>query len=132
MRTVHSNARGLRVSITQGFKAPAQVVHRARQTMVTAAGSGGAAKPTVLVAEKLGSAGLQMLKEFANVDASYSMTPEELNAKVAHSDALIVRSATKVTRQVFEASNGRLKVVGRAGVGVDNVDLAAATEVWKQ
>lgn len=35
----------------------------------------------------------------------------------------------QVTRQVFEASKGRLKVVGRAGVGVDNVDLAAATEV---
>ena len=45
------------------------------------------------------------------------------------SDALIIRSATKVTRAVFEASNGRLKVVGRAGVGVDNVDLTAATEV---
>lgn len=37
--------------------------------------------------------------------------------------------APQVTRQVFEASKGRLKVVGRAGVGVDNVDLAAATEV---
>jgi len=39
-----------------------------------------------------------------------------------------VRSATKVTREVFESSRGRLKVVGRAGVGIDNVDLAAATE----
>jgi phosphoglycerate dehydrogenase-like enzyme len=38
----------------------------------------------------------------------------------------------QVTRQVFEASKGRLKVVGRAGVGVDNVDLAAATEVCHQ
>jgi D-3-phosphoglycerate dehydrogenase len=38
----------------------------------------------------------------------------------------------QVTRQVFEASKGRLKVVGRAGVGVDNVDLAAATEVRQQ
>eukprot|EP00878_Enallax_costatus_P023995 GHUV01025578.1.p1 GENE.GHUV01025578.1~~GHUV01025578.1.p1 ORF type:complete len:552 (+),score=220.22 GHUV01025578.1:123-1658(+) len=56
------------------------------------------------------------------------MTPEELYAKIAQSDALIVRSATKVTRQVFEAAKGKLKVVGRAGVGVDNVDLAAATE----
>lgn len=103
-----------------------------------------------------------MLEQVANVDCSYSMTPEELYAKVALSDALIVRSATKVhggrgsdgcvgrrqrlarlltcclppaalrlqvTRQVFEAAKGRLKVVGRAGVGVDNVDLAAATEV---
>lgn len=86
------------------------------------------AKPTVLVAEKLGAAGLEMLKEHANVDCSYDLTPEQLYEKVAVSDALIVRSATKVTRQVFEASKGRLKVVGRAGVGVDNVDLAAATE----
>jgi hypothetical protein len=38
----------------------------------------------------------------------------------------------QVTRQVFEASKGRLKVVGRAGVGVDNVDLAAATEVRRE
>lgn len=96
--------------------------------MASGAVSGGAAKPTVLVAEKLGVAGLEMLQQVANVDCSYNMTPEDLYAKVAHSDALIVRSATKVTRQVFEASKGRLKVVGRAGVGVDNVDLAAATE----
>lgn len=88
----------------------------------------GSNKPTVLVAEKLGSAGLEILKNYAVVDTSYDLTPEELNAKVSLADALIVRSATKVTRQVFEASKGRLKVVGRAGVGVDNVDLAAATE----
>ncbi|KAJ4813798.1 D-3-phosphoglycerate dehydrogenase [Rhynchospora pubera] len=85
-------------------------------------------KPTVLVAEKLGAAGLELLKEFANVDCAYNMTPEELCAKVALSDALIVRSGTKVNRSVFEFSAGRLRVVGRAGVGIDNVDLAAATE----
>ncbi|KAJ4761313.1 D-3-phosphoglycerate dehydrogenase [Rhynchospora pubera] len=85
-------------------------------------------KPTVLVAEKLGAAGLELLKEFANVDCAYNMTPEELCAKVALSDALIVRSGTKVNRSVFESSAGRLRVVGRAGVGIDNVDLAAATE----
>lgn len=98
------------------------------RSMANSAVSGGAAKPTVLVAEKLGGAGLEMLQQVANVDCSYNMSPEELYAKIALSDALIVRSATKVTRQVFEAAKGRLKVVGRAGVGVDNVDLAAATE----
>lgn len=56
------------------------------------------------------------------------MTTEDLCAKISLCDALIVRSGTKVTRQVFESSAGRLKVVGRAGVGIDNVDLAAATE----
>ncbi|KAE9457192.1 hypothetical protein C3L33_10900, partial [Rhododendron williamsianum] len=86
------------------------------------------AKPTILVAEKLGSAGIELLKNFANVDCSYDMTTEDLCAKISLCDALIVRSGTKVTRQVFESSAGRLKVVGRAGVGIDNVDLAAATE----
>ncbi|KAI8549977.1 hypothetical protein RHMOL_Rhmol06G0067600 [Rhododendron molle] len=86
------------------------------------------AKPTILVAEKLGSAGIELLKTFANVDCSYDMTTEDLCAKISLCDALIVRSGTKVTRQVFESSAGRLKVVGRAGVGIDNVDLAAATE----
>ena len=86
------------------------------------------AKPTVLVAEKLGAAGLDLLKDFANVDCAYNLTSEELCTKISLCDALIVRSGTKVSREVFEASGGRLKVVGRAGVGIDNVDLAAATE----
>ncbi|KAL2939314.1 D-3-phosphoglycerate dehydrogenase 1 chloroplastic [Bienertia sinuspersici] len=85
-------------------------------------------KPTVLVAEKLGDAGLDLLKSFANVDCSYNLSPEELCTKISLCDALIVRSGTKVTREVFESSAGRLKVVGRAGVGIDNVDLGAATE----
>ncbi|CAL9177630.1 unnamed protein product [Musa hybrid cultivar] len=87
-----------------------------------------AARPTVLVAEKLGDAGLELLRGFANVDCSYNLAPEELCAKISLCDALIVRSGTKVTREVFEAAKGRLKVVGRAGVGIDNVDLQAATE----
>ncbi|XP_042508585.1 D-3-phosphoglycerate dehydrogenase 3, chloroplastic-like [Macadamia integrifolia] len=86
------------------------------------------AKPTILVAEKLGEAGVNLLKGFANVDCSYNMTLEDLCTKISLCDALIVRSATKVNREVFESSGGRLKVVGRAGVGIDNVDLSAATE----
>ncbi|XP_006845575.2 D-3-phosphoglycerate dehydrogenase 1, chloroplastic [Amborella trichopoda] len=85
-------------------------------------------KPTVLVSEKLGEAGLEVLRSFANVDCSYNLTPEDLCSKISLCDALIVRSGTKVNREVFEASKGRLKVVGRAGVGIDNVDLQAATE----
>ncbi|XP_077225306.1 D-3-phosphoglycerate dehydrogenase [Tasmannia lanceolata] len=87
------------------------------------------AKPTILVAEKLGEAGIELLKGFANVDCSYNLTQEELCAKISLCDALIVRSGTKVSREVFESSAGRLKVVGRAGVGIDNVDLSAATEL---
>ncbi|CAM6123087.1 unnamed protein product [Calypogeia fissa] len=86
-------------------------------------------RPTILVAEKLGEAGLELLKSIANVDCSYNLSQEDLCAKISLCDALIVRSGTKVTREVFEASKGRLKVVGRAGVGIDNVDLQAATEV---
>ncbi|GJV08006.1 D-3-phosphoglycerate dehydrogenase 1, chloroplastic-like protein [Tanacetum coccineum] len=85
-------------------------------------------KPTILVAEKLGEAGIELLKQFANVDCSYEMSDEELKTKISLCDALIVRSGTNVSREVFESSGGRLKVVGRAGVGIDNVDLSAATE----
>lgn len=86
------------------------------------------AKPAVLVAEKLGEAGLDVLRQFADVECAYGMSPAELLAKVAQFDALIVRSGTKVTREMLEAGRGRLRVVGRAGVGIDNVDLQAATE----
>ncbi|KAF3795819.1 D-3-phosphoglycerate dehydrogenase 1 [Nymphaea thermarum] len=105
---------------------PSPVIRRVspRDFAIRAIGS----KPTILVAEKLGEAGLELLRSFANVDCSYNLTPEELCAKISLCDALIVRSGTKVTREVFEAARGRLKVVGRAGVGIDNVDLQAATE----
>ncbi|XP_013628994.1 PREDICTED: D-3-phosphoglycerate dehydrogenase 3, chloroplastic [Brassica oleracea var. oleracea] len=99
--------------------------NRRRIILVTAAGGG---KPTILVAEKLGQAGIDLLKKHANVDCSYDLSVEELCTKISLCDALIVRSGTKVGRDVFESSRGRLKVVGRAGVGIDNVDLAAATE----
>ncbi|KAL8466471.1 hypothetical protein ACS0TY_035524 [Phlomoides rotata] len=85
-------------------------------------------KPTILVSEKLGEAGLDLLRGFGDVECLYNLSPEELCSKIAECDALIVRSGTKVTRQVFEAAKGKLKVVGRAGVGIDNVDLQAATE----
>jgi D-3-phosphoglycerate dehydrogenase len=70
---------------------------------------------------------MALLEKFATVDVALGLTPDELNEKVKVSDALIIRSATQVTKAVFDASAGRLKVVGRAGVGVDNVDLGAAT-----
>ena len=94
----------------------------------TAAAAGASGRPTVLVTEKLGAAGLELLRSFANVDCAYELTAEELRAKVSLVDALVVRSATRVSREVFEAARGRLRVVGRAGVGIDNVDLQAATE----
>ncbi|CAA7407353.1 unnamed protein product [Spirodela intermedia] len=95
---------------------------------VSSAAAAVASKPTVLVSEKLGEAGLEVLRGFANVNCEYNLSQEELCAKISLCDALIVRSGTKVSREVFEAAKGRLKVVGRAGVGIDNVDLQAATE----
>ncbi|KAJ6807826.1 putative D-3-phosphoglycerate dehydrogenase 3, chloroplastic [Iris pallida] len=106
---------------------PVPSLRRGRRLSVSAVQQS-SPKPTVLVAEKLGEAGLDLLKSFANVDCSYDLTQEELCTKISLCDALIVRSGTKVGREVFESSGGRLKVVGRAGVGIDNVDLSAATE----
>lgn len=101
----------------------------ARRISPSAPDGGLRPKPAVLVAEKLSEAGLAVLRQFADVECAYGMSPAELLAKAAQFDALIVRSGTKVTREVLEAGQGRLRVVGRAGVGIDNVDLQAATEV---
>lgn len=68
------------------------------------------------------------MKTAGNVDCSYGLSKEELLDKIKEVDAIVIRSGTKVDRDVFEASQGRLKVVGRAGVGIDNVDLTAASE----
>lgn len=82
----------------------------------------------VLVAEKLADAGLGVLRSKGyEVDVKLDMDPRELVAAIPEYDALVVRSATKVTREVIEAGT-RLKIIGRAGVGVDNVDVEAATE----
>jgi len=81
----------------------------------------------VLVAEKIAESGIELLKREFEVDIITGLSPEELVAKIPAYDALIVRSATKATRAVLEAGVN-LKIVGRAGVGVDNVDVAAATE----
>ncbi|MBE0476868.1 MAG: phosphoglycerate dehydrogenase [Coriobacteriia bacterium] len=81
----------------------------------------------VLVAEKIASAGVEKLKAHFEVDVKTDLTPEQLVAEIPPYDALIVRSATKATREVIEAGTN-LKIIGRAGVGVDNVDVDAATE----
>ncbi len=81
----------------------------------------------VLVAEDLSPDGVQILRNAGlEVDVKVGLKPEALEEIVGGYDALVVRSATKVTARVLERG-GRLRAVGRAGVGVDNVDLAAAT-----
>ncbi len=81
----------------------------------------------VLVADDLSAEGVQILRAAGlEVDVRVGMKPEQLEAVIGGYDAIAVRSATKVTARVLDRAE-RLKVVGRAGVGVDNVDLDAAT-----
>lgn len=82
----------------------------------------------VLVTEKLAQAGLDRLAEKGlQVDVKLKMSTDELIEAIPGYDALVVRSATHVTREVIAAAS-KLRIIGRAGVGVDNVDVEAATE----
>ena len=86
------------------------------------------AKWRVLVSDKLSEEGLAALRQSPDVEmvVKTSLTPEELLEEIKLADALLVRSATKVTAAVIEAGE-KLAVIGRAGVGVDNIDVEAAT-----
>src|ERR1700681_1658019 len=79
----------------------------------------------ILVAEPLAAAGIELLKAQPGWDVVVS-NPNEFPAHLADADALLVRSTVKVSKDVL-AHAPKLKVIGRAGVGVDNVDLNAAT-----
>ncbi|MDR2715635.1 MAG: phosphoglycerate dehydrogenase [Coriobacteriaceae bacterium] len=82
----------------------------------------------VLISEKLADEGIAILKERGHeVDVRLDLTPEGLVEAIPVYEALIVRSATQATREVIEAGVN-LRVIGRAGVGIDNVDVEAATE----
>jgi D-3-phosphoglycerate dehydrogenase len=83
----------------------------------------------ILVPDNLDKAGLRLLEaaEGITVQAAAKMSRDEVLAAIPSADALIIRSATKVDRAVLDAAP-KLKLIGRAGVGVDNVDLTAATE----
>lgn len=80
----------------------------------------------ILVAEKIAQVGMDILKKDFEVDVKLDMLSDELLDCIDQYDALIVRSATKVTAEVIERGTN-LKVIGRAGIGVDNIDLDAAT-----
>ena len=85
------------------------------------------AKPRVLISDKLSPAAVDIFKtRGVDADVKTGLKPEELLAIIGHYDGLAVRSSTKVTKDVLIAAT-RLKVVGRAGIGVDNVDVEAAT-----
>ncbi len=82
----------------------------------------------VLVTEKLAETGLELLRSAGHtVDVQLGLSPAELQEAIVGADGLIIRSATQVDADLLAAAD-RLTVVGRAGVGLDNVDTAAATE----
>jgi D-3-phosphoglycerate dehydrogenase len=83
----------------------------------------------ILVADKISPKGVELLRKQPGFDVveAYGTPAEKVPALAADADAIVVRSETKITREVIAAAT-KLKVVGRAGVGVDNVDVEAATE----
>ncbi|MXY19430.1 MAG: phosphoglycerate dehydrogenase, partial [Synechococcus sp. SB0664_bin_36] len=80
----------------------------------------------VLVSDPIDPAGIDILSQVAHVDVRTGLSEEELLGAMADTDALMVRSGTRVTAAVIDAAP-HLKIIGRAGVGVDNVDVTAAT-----
>ncbi|KAK8245289.1 D-isomer specific 2-hydroxyacid dehydrogenase [Phyllosticta capitalensis] len=85
-------------------------------------------RPKVLIPEKVSPDGLTLLKEVFEVHERKGLSPDELKSIIHDYEALIVRSETKVTAGLLSAAK-KLKVVARAGVGVDNVDVKSATQL---
>ena len=86
-------------------------------------------KMKVLVSDNLGDIGVQMFKDekWMEVDVKTGLKPEELKSIIGEYDGIAIRSATKITEDLLEAATN-LKVIGRAGIGLDNVDIPAATK----
>lgn len=82
-------------------------------------------KPRILVADKLHGDAVKELKKFAEVDTDFEITPEDLIKKIPQYDGIVVRSRSTITKEVIRAGK-KLKVIARAGVGLDNVDVEAA------
>ena len=80
----------------------------------------------VLITDSIAAEGVEILRQHADVDIRQNLKPERLSSIIGDYDALIVRSQTKVTSNIIEAA-GKLQVIGRVGVGVDNIDIEAAT-----
>ena len=82
----------------------------------------------VLVSDTLSEVGVKIFEETEGieVDVKTGLTPEELKEIIGQYDGLAIRSATKVTSDIIDAAKN-LKVIGRAGIGLDNVDIPAAS-----
>ena len=81
----------------------------------------------VLIPEKLADPGIELLRQDFEVDVRLGLTPDELLETIGDYDGLIIRSATQVSAEVIDHADN-LKAIGRAGIGVDNIDIGAATK----
>ncbi|MFP3984388.1 MAG: phosphoglycerate dehydrogenase [Desulfurivibrionaceae bacterium] len=82
----------------------------------------------VLISDNLAPIGVEVLEKAGfDVDVKTGLEPDELKAIIGEYDGLVIRSATQVTKELIEAAEN-LKVVGRAGIGLDNVDIPAASQ----
>ena len=81
----------------------------------------------VLVAEKIGASGIDLLREHFEVDTAFDQDGFDVAERMGEYDGVLIRSATRMTAELIERGE-RLRVIGRAGVGVDNVDVPAATK----
>jgi len=81
----------------------------------------------ILITDPIHEDAIDILKSIGEVDIKYNLKPEELKEIIKNYDAIVIRSGTKLTRNILENADN-LKVIARAGVGVDNVDINAATE----
>jgi D-3-phosphoglycerate dehydrogenase len=82
----------------------------------------------VLISDNLAPIGAKILKDAGiEVDINTGLAPEELKKIIPEYDGLVIRSATKVTEEIIDAADN-LKVVGRAGIGLDNVDIPTASQ----
>ena len=83
----------------------------------------------ILVSDPIADAGIEILRAIpdAQVDVKLGLKPDELKAIIGEYSALAVRSETKVTGDILAAAS-QMQIIGRAGVGVDNIDVAMATQ----
>jgi D-3-phosphoglycerate dehydrogenase / 2-oxoglutarate reductase len=81
----------------------------------------------VLVAEKIGASGIDLLREHFDVDTAFDQDDFDLTGRIADYDGILIRSATTMDAGLIAAADN-LRVIGRAGVGIDNVDVPAATK----
>ena len=93
---------------------------------MSAAGDG-AARPRVLVREDIGGPGVELLREHFDVELGFDWDEQRLAERIGEFQGIVIRSATKMTSELIERAHA-LRVIGRAGVGVDNVDVEAATK----